>query len=191
MVENPNSTNQPNTPNNKVSSLSKRKLVWVVSIIALIILAVVLYLTFVSDNQKTTDTNKADNKTATKSVGKNSTAANTKEDTKTVEEGATTQKEGELIITEKDFGQFFAISNGQQVFLRLSNKYSWSETEPKTTGEITLVPTNYKTDPGFKEWQVNYTTSSTATIESNITTGTLGTDAEITKFFVTLKIQKI
>ena len=185
-------TNQPSSTDNKSGNKFNWRLVLGISVIAALIVAALFYIAYLSFyNRKTTNTTDSGNKVATKSAEKNSTPTSTKKDTETSEKSTTIPQEYKLIITEKDFGQFFAISNGQQVFLRLSNKYSWIESEPKTTGAITLIRVNYENDPGYREWQVNYTTSSTATIESNIQTGTLGTDAEITRFFINLKIQNI
>ena len=159
-----------------------------ISAITAIVFIVLYYVAFVSSNSpKITTTTYTEYKEATKSTEKTTETTNTKEISKKVVENTTPPKGQKLIITQKDFGQLITLNKSQEVFLRLSNEYIWLEPKPKTTGEITLVKINYDVDPGFREWQITYTTPSTATIESNITTGTLGTDAEITKFFVTLK----
>ena len=140
------------------------------------------------NNPKIINTYFQENKETQENIENSSSPANTKGNTKLEKDNIESPQENKLVITEKDFGQYFSINKGQQVFLRLSNDFMWKEAAPKTTGEISLVEVKYDKDPGFREWRVSFTTPSTATIESNITTGTLGTDAEITKFFVTLKI---
>lgn len=110
-----------------------------------------------------------------------------KENTKVVKDDTVTPADNALVITEKDFGQYFTPSKGQQVFLRLSNNFSWIESEPKTTGTVMLSRINQDKNQAYREWQLSFPAPSTVTIESNISTGTLGTDAEITRFFVTIK----
>lgn len=122
-----------------------------------------------------------------KNTVNNPSPTNIKESPKVVKNDIIAPEENTLIITEKNFGQFYTPTKGQQVFLRLSNDFTWTETEQKTTGEIVLTRVNQNKNTGYREWQLNFPVSSTATIESNISTGTLGTDAEITKFFVTIK----
>ena len=180
---------------NKGKNQFNWRLVLGISVFAAIIFGLFFYVPYIplenrkNESRKKTNITESVNKDATKSAEITTNTTNTKENTKTVGDDTPPLQDQKLIITEKDFGQFFAINNGQQIFLRLSNRFAWFEPVPKTTGEISLKNINYAKDPGFREWQVSYTSSSTATIESNITTGTLGTDAEITKFFITLKIQ--
>ncbi len=190
MAKDHKSTKQQVFINNQERNIFNWKLVLGISLFAAIIIGSLFYIIYIPlESRKITNISDSVNKEATKSVEKTTNTTKVKENTKTIGEDTAVQKDQKLIITEKDFGQFFAINNGQQIFLRLSNKFTWFELVPKTTGEISLDKINYVKDPGFREWQVIYKSPSTATIESNITTGTLGTDAEFTKFFVTLKFK--
>lgn len=175
------------------------KLVGGLSVVTLIVIVSLVYRTQVSPMVENQQTNTVDTEVENKQTNtiekeeketinpKNSPSPTIVNKSPTiVKEDSVTPDNNTLVITEKDFGQYFTPSKGQQVFLRLSKNFSWIESEPKTTGTVVLARIN-QNNQTYREWQVNFPAPSTATIESNISTGTLGTDAEITRFFVTIK----
>jgi hypothetical protein len=68
-------------------------------------------------------------------------------------------------ITAPDSGRTFTLAPGDEVSLRLSSEYVW--TEPAVDGgAVELSPVDYVQDPGFSEWLVRATQAGTATISS-------------------------
>jgi hypothetical protein len=68
-------------------------------------------------------------------------------------------------ITARDSGRTFTLAPGEEVSLRLSSEYGWSE-PAVDGGAVELSPVDYVQDPGFSEWLVQATEAGTATISS-------------------------
>lgn len=68
------------------------------------------------------------------------------------------------VVTEADAGRTFQLRTGDQVHLRLSNRYLW--TEPAVSGRISLTPVEYFRDPGYREWTIAVAGPGRATITS-------------------------
>ncbi|MET9517316.1 hypothetical protein [Streptomyces sp. NPDC002994] len=60
-----------------------------------------------------------------------------------------------LVLTEDDSGRTVTLSSGVTARLRLDGRRRW--TPPAVEGDgaaVVLVPVDYETDPGFREWEV-------------------------------------
>ncbi|MBT2396209.1 hypothetical protein [Streptomyces sp. ISL-100] len=60
-----------------------------------------------------------------------------------------------LVLTEDDSGRTVTLSSGVTAHLRLDSRRRW--TSPAVEGggaAVVLVPVDYETDPGFREWEV-------------------------------------
>ncbi|MBT2492984.1 hypothetical protein J7E96_31665 [Streptomyces sp. ISL-96] len=60
-----------------------------------------------------------------------------------------------FVLTEDDSGRTVTLSSGVTARLRLDGRRRW--TPPAVEGDgaaVVLVPVDYETDPGFREWEV-------------------------------------
>jgi predicted secreted protein len=73
-------------------------------------------------------------------------------------------------LTEADTGRTLALRIGDTVRLRLSGTWRWSA--PVTDGVTTegpslaLVPVEYESDPGYREWEIRALRPGTTTVRS-------------------------
>lgn len=73
-------------------------------------------------------------------------------------------------LTEADTGRTFALRVGDTVRLRLSGKWRWST--PALDGvtaegpSLGLVPVEYESDPGYREWEIRALRPGTTTVRS-------------------------
>ncbi len=72
----------------------------------------------------------------------------------------------ERVVTEADSGRTIQLAAGEQLRLRLSDRYAW--TEPRASGSsVRLVPVTRGVEPGSREWDVSGAAAGTATVMSS------------------------
>lgn len=93
-------------------------------------------------------------------------------------------------ITAPDSGKSFELGVGDEISLRLSSEYVWSE--PVVEGDaVELSRVDYLQDPGFSEWMVRAVAAGSATISSlgePACAGEHGCPDEAARFQVTITV---
>ena len=80
--------------------------------------------------------------------------------------GSAAPRSSSVSISERDSGRTFALKRTTNAALRLSGKWIW--TPPKVRGgAVVLSPVNYRSDPGFSEWQITRRAAGTARITAH------------------------
>lgn len=70
-----------------------------------------------------------------------------------------------LVITAADSGKTFTVMSGTIARLRLSDRWRW--TAPRVSGSVMrLVAVHYRTNPGYREWEIRPVASGQASIRS-------------------------
>ncbi len=93
-----------------------------------------------------------------------------------------------LSINERDTGRAFTLTRTTNAALRLSGKWVW--TQPKVRGRaVILSAVNYRSDPGFKEWEITRRTAGTARITAYGRPNCDGCSRRARSFRVTLKVR--
>jgi hypothetical protein len=87
-----------------------------------------------------------------------------------------------LVLTDADDGRTIAVSVTAAVVVRLttSNGASWSGLS--AAGPAVVVSVDYRTDPGYREWEVRLTGSGTVILQSSCS----GAGCERTEYRVSL-----
>lgn len=93
-----------------------------------------------------------------------------------------------LSINERDTGKTFTLKRTTSAALRLSGKWVW--TEPKVRGRaVVLSPVDYRSDPGFKDWEITRRATGTAKITAYGRPNCDGCSRRARFFRVTLKVR--
>ncbi len=93
-----------------------------------------------------------------------------------------------LSINERDTGKTFTLKRTTSAALRLSGKWVW--TQPKVRGgAVVLSAVDYRSDPGFKEWEITRRAAGTAKITAYGRPNCKGCSRRARSFRVTLKVR--
>ena len=93
-----------------------------------------------------------------------------------------------LSINERDTGKTFTLKRTTSAGLRLSGGWLW--TQPKVRGRaVVLSPVNYRSDPGFMEWEITRRAAGTAKITAYGRPNCDGCSRRARFFRVTLKVR--
>jgi len=93
-----------------------------------------------------------------------------------------------LSISERDSGRTFTLKRTTTAALRLSGKWIW--TQPKVRGgAVVLSAVDYRSDPGFKEWQITRRAAGTARITAYGRPNCKGCARRARSFSVKLKVR--
>lgn len=86
------------------------------------------------------------------------------------------------VITDADHGQMISVSVSDAVIVRLTTGTGATWGDLHATGPAEVVPVNYRTDPGYREWEVRFTGRGTVVLESSCA----GPGCERAQFHVSL-----
>jgi hypothetical protein len=93
-----------------------------------------------------------------------------------------------LSINERDSGKTFTLRRTTSAALRLSGKWVWNQ--PKVRGRaVVLSPVDYRSDPGFKEWEITRRAAGTVKITAYGRPNCGGCSRRARFFRVTLKVR--
>ena len=93
-----------------------------------------------------------------------------------------------LSINERDTGKTFTLKRTTNAALRLSGKWLW--TQPNVRGgAVVLSAVKYRSDPGFKEWEITRRAAGTAKITAYGRPNCDGCSRRARSFRVTLKVR--
>jgi hypothetical protein len=86
------------------------------------------------------------------------------------------------VITAADHGRTITVSMSAAVIVRLSTGDGAAWSDLHATGPSEVVPVSYRTDPGYREWEIRLTGHGTVILESSCS----GPGCERSQFRVSL-----
>lgn len=71
------------------------------------------------------------------------------------------------VITDADHGRTISVSVSDAVIVRLTTGTGAAWTDLHTAGPAEAIPVNYRTDPGYREWEIRLSGPGTVILESS------------------------